>query len=264
MATTMESTNNLISGTNERSNKATQRLYEEAWFAEYLEKNQLNTAISDARKTLFIQRDKLLERMIRYNKNYSAILKKENYPNKQRDIDKYIRGSKNAAYALSVVCNAIRRLDDLPDEQEWCKIMKDLTKGYKTVNAISTGSSKMTKLAFWIQKAKMEMKGDISASAMEKYYGKPIDELLQSENLNDVASNFLVEDDVLDYSDQDKILDAINGGSVFKISPETVADVADYQSRQAQRSGGETIFNNTEEYTNPTEMNNFDSIPSNL
>ena len=91
------------------------------------------------------------------------------------------------------------------------------------------------------------MKGDINVAAMENYYGKPIDELLESENMKGVASDFLVEDSTVDYSTQQSILDAITGGSVFKVDPEEVSNAVDYQSHHARQSGGRSITNTQRE-----------------
>lgn len=264
LAETMVESNSKMTKLNKRGEKAVNTQEQESWFGEYLENNQLNIAVAQARQILFVQRDRLIERMIRYNKNYKFITQKEDYPNKKRDLAKYMRGSKNAAYAISVVCNAITRLDEIPDEKEWCDIMRSLTRGYKVVNAISTGSDLMTRMAFWVQKAKMEMKGDINVAAMEQYYGKPIDQLLESEDLNDVAANFLVEDSSVDYSTPESILGAITGGSVFKVDPETVSDAADYQSRQAQKRGSESIFNDDNVYADPKKVDVLDDLPTNL
>ena len=66
-------------------------------------------------------------------------------------------------------------------------------------------------------------------------------ELLESENMKGVASDFLVEDSTVDYSTQQSILDAITGGSVFKVDPEEVSNAVDYQSHHARQSGGRSI-----------------------
>ena len=55
-------------------------------------------------------------------------------------MDRCSTTAKNAAYALAVVEDAIDRLDSIRSEQEWRDIMRDLTNGYKLVNAISTGT----------------------------------------------------------------------------------------------------------------------------
>lgn len=262
IAQTMASGNQQLKDITQRSRRVSHKQYEEAWFAEYLERNELNLAISEVRKTLFLQRDRLLQRMIHFNRNYKANKEKEPYANQKRDLERDMRGSKNAAYALSVVCNAIDRLDELPDEQEWCSIMKDLTKGYKAINAISSGSDLMTRMAFWFQKARMEMNQDISVTLMERYYGKPIDELLQSENLENIAvTDCVVDDSVMDYSAKNNILNAIIGGSVFKIPPESIAEAADYQSRMAEKKGGPSIIKDTREYIDPNDM---DDLPTNM
>ncbi len=258
-------TNNALSGFSKREKKATDKYADEAWFADYLKRNQLDMAISTARDNLYIQRDKILRRIIRFNKEYNYTRSSDNYPNKQRDLDKYMRASKNAAYALAVVCNAIDRLDDLADEQEWFQIMRDLTNGYKTINAISTGSSIMTRLAFWIEKTKMEMKGDISVAAMEQYYGKPIDELLEDENMDGIAADFLVEDSVAEYSVGEDILRAVSRGDIFKIDPEEVTHIAQEQTVNAREKGKPQVLRGEKVYADLDDMNSdLDDLPSNM
>lgn len=108
-------------------------------------------------------------------------------------MDRCSTTAKNAAYALAVVEDAIDRLDSIRSEQEWRDIMRDLTNGYKLVNAISTGSDLMTRFVFWLQKAKSEIKGDISVEAMEYYFGKPIDKLLEEQTGTEKAADMLVK-----------------------------------------------------------------------
>lgn len=269
LADALEEANDIRTDANKRTAKATSKKQQEEWYASYLEQNKLNIAIREARDALYIQRGKLVKRMIRFNKQYRLIQEKDPYPHQQRDLDRAKNESKNAAYALSVVCDAIERLDEMPDEFEWRCIMRDLTRGYKTVNAISTGSDTMTKLAFWLQKAQLEMQGDVSAAAIEQYYGKPIDELLNNENMQGVeegfrdqsASQYLVKDEAVEFADEKKIIEAITGGSLFKIPPENVNKVADDQSRQAMANGTQPIIPVGGASVNPGQMG---EIPTNL
>ena len=109
--------------------------------------------------------------------------------------------------------------------------MRDLTKGYKLVNAVSIGSDLMTRLAFWMQKAKSEIKGDISVEAMEYYFGMPIDKLLEEQTGSEKAADMMIENSVLDLEDEDAVLEAIRWGTVFTTKPdETFKEVKDFSA----------------------------------
>ncbi len=265
--TLAESTKTVHAATKKLS-AATSKAASEEWFAKYLERDQLRTAVDEARRNLFIQRDALAKRMLNLNNEFKYI--SENMPDtpkKAKELARCSNGSKNAAYALAVVIDAIERLDDLQDEYEWRQVMKDLTHGYKTINAISTGSDLMTRLAFLFQKAKMEMKKDVTVDAMEAYYGKPIDQLLAEDDLagTTTAAQALVDDSALSYASVDKLYDAISYGAFFTASPEEVAKAASMQSDRAAATGGSRIFTSEEEYTNPSDMNSaLSDLPSNF
>lgn len=262
LAETLTKASETRSDLTKRSEKARDKVATEQWYSQKLDRHQLNQQIREARQNLFVQRDKLLRRMINFNNERDYILAKPNTEIKKRELARCSTGSKNAAYALAIVENAIDRLDDISTEREWHEIMSDLTKGYKTINAISIGSDLMTRLAFWIQKAKMEIKGDISIHAMEHYYGKPIDELLEQEDLDEVtsdiqkiASQMLVKDEALDLNNTDDILEAVRWGSIFVVQPGDVANCAEEQSANAKRTGRTGIYSNPgETYRQPSQV----------
>lgn len=233
-----------------RVEEAQEKIVSEEWYAKHLDHTRVDLEIREARQNLFEQRQRLLRRLIIFNKEYKYILTKPDTSVKMRELQRCSTGAKNAAYALAVVDDAIDRLDSIRSELEWREIMRDLTKGYKLMNAISVGSDLMTRLAFLLQKAKHDIKGDISVEAMEYYYGKPIDTLLEEQTGEANAADMLVQNSVLDLNDEDAVFDAIRWGSIFTVQPSVAADVAEQQSEKAKKTGSTPIYNKPEETFN--------------
>lgn len=228
-----------------RDMAATKKIEDAEWYMSYLKENELDQAIEHARGNLYIQKNLLKERIYKYSKLYKYTKSKGKYANQERDAKKYEVAAKNSVYAYYVILQAIYRLESIKDEYQWNKLMKDLTAGYKIINEISSGSSLMTKFAYWFQKAKMDMKGDISVAAMENFYGKPIDELLTSENL-DVKSSaeILVQDKILDLDEEMDEADMnsyILGGDAFSVDMEKFFDAVNEQGQVANERGSSPV-----------------------
>ena len=219
----------------------------EKWTSEYLDKKRLTDEIHKARKNLYIQRDKLLRRIRHYNAEYASISARPDSEKKTKEMLRCSSISKNSMFALCLVEDAIDKLDDIPSEFEWHQLMRDLTAGYKTVNAISVGSDLMTRLAYWMQKAKLDLKGNISVHAMEHYYGRPIDELLQNENVDGVASQLLVKDEAMQLQDEKDILDSIRWRTIYTVDPTVVSKAVYDQSVGAKGKYAPIIQNPTYE-----------------
>ena len=244
--TTVRANDSMTNITN-RTEKIKEKLNAEEWYSKHLDRANLDTEIHEARQNLFIQRERLLRRLITFNREYKYILQKPDTSIKRRELERCSTGAKNAAYALAIVDEAIDRLDNIRSEHEWRDIMRDLTKGYKLVNAVSIGSDLMTRLAFWMQKAKSEIKGDISVEAMEYYFGMPIDKLLEEQTGSEKAADMLIENSVLDLEDEDAVLEAIRWGTVFTVTPNEASNVAEQQSNKAKSVGGTPIFTKPDE-----------------
>ena len=248
LAETLSQTSDTRSDLVKRGEIARDKVATEEWYSKKLDERQFNQEVREARQNLFIQRVKLLKRMINFNKEHKYIKEEKSESSiKKRELKRCEIGSKNAAYALAVVEDAIDRLDDISSEREWHDIMHDLTKGYKTINALSVGSDLMTRLAFWIQKAKLDINGDISVHAMEHYYGKPINELLDQAEIKEVASDMLVKDEAMDLKNSDKILEAVRWGDIYKVPVSDVNDVVEEFSEKAEKSGSKPIIENPRE-----------------
>lgn len=259
-------TNDALTDLAQKKDKLADTLVSEEWYNKHLTRAQMDDELRKARQTLFVQRDRLLFRLRNYTKEYKYVLQKPNTSVKRRELDRCSTGAKNAAYALAIVEEAIDRLDNIRSEQEWRDIMRDLTNGYKLVNAISTGSDLMTRFAFWLQKARSEIKGDISLEAMEYYFGKPIDKLLDEQTGTEKAADMLVNNSILDLDDEDAVLEAIRWGSAFSVTPTEAAGVAAEQSTYASKRGKEPVFNDTKDINSVSEMDfaaiNDKDIPS--
>ena len=132
--TTVRANDSMTNITN-RTEKVKEKLNAEEWYSKHLDRANLDTEIHEARQNLFIQRERLLRRLITFNREYKYILQKPDTSIKRRELERCSTGAKNAAYALAIVDEAIDRLDNIRSEHEWRDIMRDLTKGYKLVNA---------------------------------------------------------------------------------------------------------------------------------
>ena len=231
----------------ERRGQAQLKVKSEEQYQKQLDRNRLEDEITQAKANLYSQRQKLVRRLIRYNNEYSSIYGQPNTPVKERELKRCRTGAKNAAYALSIVEEAIDRLDNLPSEYEWREIMRDLTKGYKLVNSISLGSDLITRLAFLWQKAKSDIKQDISVESMEHYYGRSIDQLLEEQRIDKAASEMLVKDEALGLNNEQQVLEAVRWGTVFTIQPSELAAAAQQQSESARRRNQAAIYDNLDE-----------------
>ena len=247
-----------------RRGEAEQKVKVEERYQKQLDRNKLEDEITSAKSKLYIQRQKLIRRLIHFNNEYSFISTQPDSPKKQKELERCSAGSKNAAYALAVIEQAIDRLDDLPSEYEWREIMRDLTKGYKLVNKISVGSDLVTRLAFLWQQAKYDIKDDISVNAMEHYYGRSIDTLLEEQKIDKVAAEMLVKDEALKMDNEKDIMNAIRWGTIFTIQPSELADAAQEQSINARRNHQQAIYDDPEEvYERPMDLDAaLDNLPS--
>lgn len=263
-AETLTTANDTLTELADRREKAKHKEKIEEQYAKHLDKSRLEDEISEVREKLFIQRKKLLMRFINFNREYRYVCAQPDSPVKKDELKRCSVGSKNAAYALAVVEEAISRLDNIHSEYEWREIIRDLTKGYKMMNAISIGSDMMTRLAFLLQKARYEIKGDLSVEAMEYYYGRPIDKLLQEQKIDKVATEMLVKDEALDLDNEQQILEAIRWGRIYNVQPSEIADAAQEQSLKARKNHGTPIYDNPEEtYENPIDLDAaLDNLPS--
>ncbi len=261
---TLTNANETLTELADRREKAQHKEKIEEQYAKHLDKSRLEDEINMARENLFVQRKKLIIRLIKFNNEYRYVCSQPDSPIKNKEMKRCSAGSKNAAYALAVVEDAISRLDDIHSEYEWREIIRDLTKGYKMMNAISISSDMMTRLAFLMQKARNEIKGDISVEAMEYYYGRPIDTLLKEQKIDKLASEMLVKDETLELDNEQQILEAIRWGRIYNVQPGEVADAAQEQSLKARQNRRTPIYDNPEEtYEKPMDIDAaLDNLPS--
>ncbi len=262
---TMTQTNDRMSAASATQAQLRKNMEQEEWFNSYLKNHDLASAVQRAKDDLYVQRDKIRKRMITLVREYHHYKDDPAYPNRIKEMLRCSSGAKNAAYALSVIQEAIDRLNDKITEYEWAQTMRDLTAGYKVVNAISTGSSLMTRLVLLMQKAKADAHEDISIAAMEHYYGKNIDTLLSEQNATQAVTQMLVNDKVLEMRSDQEIDEAIRRGIFFEMQPDEVTRVAEEQSERASETGGEKIIKDTDQDRAPKNVQDmFSSLPTNL
>lgn len=239
----LEEANSIRMATAERKKEQQKRASDIKWVEKHLDSNELRDQVNEAKGELWVVRDKLYDIIHRSVKEYSYLEKQPESPGRNTKMDNLNKKYKNAFYALAMVQQTIDRLNEMPSEYEWKQIMKDLTNGYKLVNAISTGSEWITRLSFWMQKTKMETKGMVSLSAMEDCFGKPIDQILQEEKIDKAATDILVTAQAQDLNAMSKqdILEAAKNGVFVTVQPQeaiNVAKSAESQMKESQQTIG--------------------------
>lgn len=227
-----------------RNKEAQHKLTFEEGYKKQMKEDKLTSDIRYARQKLFIQRDYLVKELIKSNREYKYLMEnKPDGPVRQKELDRCSLTSKNAAYGLAIVTDAIDRLDDIPSEVRWREVMTDLTKGYKMMNSISSGRVNLfTKLAFLYQRARHDIKKDISVKQMERYYGKSIDTLLEEQTGDANAADVLVRHSAIDLDNQDEILEAVRWGTIYDIPPRDLTRMADEQCTEAAEKGFDPIY----------------------
>lgn len=251
------------------------KIESEEWFKKQLGQRELEQQVFKAKKLLYIQRDKLLRRILNFNRERKYIMTKPNTAIKKRELMRCSNGAKNAAFALSAVEDALGRLEDIRSEYEWQGIMSDLTSSYKTINSIVTGSNTLNKLAFLVQRTKFHMNEEVSLLSMEHHYGQSVAELLETplENIemvdyekqvnelknsmdqqslnsynanSDRAIDNLVDDSIFGMEDSEEILEAIRWGSIYKIQPVEFSNIVEETNEELKRTGSKVEVENYE------------------
>lgn len=227
----------------ERKKEQKKRASDIEWVEKHLNDKKLMEEISEAKSDLWVVRDQLYNIIDKSVKEYVYLQKQPESYGKKTKMEQLNKKYKNAFYALTLVQQVLERLEEMPSEYEWKQIIKDLTNGYKVVNAISTGSDLLTRLSFWMQKTKMELKGEVSAAMMEDYFGKPIDEILQKANIDKACADILVSAQAEELSTMSKqaVLDAARNGVFVSVQPQEIVNVAkstETLSKQANNAIG--------------------------
>lgn len=254
--------NNTLSDLASRRKDAEHKLSTEEEYKKQLDERRLADEISEARSRLFVQRSELLGRVMHFNREYRYISGKPDSPKKRDELERCSAAAKNAAYALAVVENAIERLDTIHTEAKWRELIRDITKAYKMVNGIKIGADLLTRLAFLWQKGKYDIKDDLTIDAMEHYYGRSIDKLLEEQRVDKVASELLVKDEALALDNEQDIIDAIQWGTIFTVQPDELYAAAEQQSERARSTNHDPIYEETT-YDNPEDLETaLDSLPS--
>ena len=220
---TLENLNNTRMENAERTRAQKERAADLEWVDQQVRKRQLLEQIDKAKGEMWVIRDKLTD--IIYTAQKEIAYRNANdpaTPGRDAKLRKLETKWKNAYYLLALVEQTLDRLSEIPEEHEWQQIVRTLTKGYKTVNAISTGSDWMTRISLWYQKTKFAIKSDVSAINNERYFLTPIDKLIEEENLPKTPTDMLVtasNEEMRELSKED-IMDAARNGAYLSVQPQ--------------------------------------------
>lgn len=278
--------NDRIVEINKNERVVNDKIESEEWFKKQLSQRELEQQIFTAKKLLYIQRDKLIRRIITFNRERKYIMTKPNTAIKKRELMRCANGAKNAAFALSAVEDALGRLEDIRSEYEWQGIMSDLTSAYKTINSIVVGSNTMNKLALLIQRTKFHMNEEVSLLSMEHHYGQSVAELLETplenievvnyeQQVNELKSAIkqqtlnipdtnrngtidnIVDDSIFEMENAEEILEAIRWGSVYKIQPVEFANIVKEADEELKRTGSKMEVDN---YDSAKDVNDISGV----
>ena len=219
---TLENLNNTRMENAERTRAQEERASDLEWVNQQIQKRKLLEQINKAKGEMWVIRDKLTDIIYTAQKEIAYRQTEPATPGRDAKLKKLETKWKNAYYALALVEQTLDRLSEIPEEHEWRQIIRNLTKGYKTVNAISTGSDWMTRISLWYQKTKFAIKSDVSAINNERYFLTPIDKLIEEENLPKTPADMLVtasNDDMRELS-KDDIRDAARNGAYLSMQPQ--------------------------------------------
>lgn len=222
------------------------------WEGKRLDANQLKQEVNKAKKNLVVKRDEIVKNISFYQRELEYDSKMQDSGSKASDLKKNATKIKNNYYALALIEQTLDRLDDIVSDHEWHQTIVDLTNGYKAVNAISHGHDRMTRFAFWIQKAKLELKGNFSLQEMENYFGKPIDKLLDEKGITS-ANDGLVGDEILSPMSEMDIRNAARGGRYMVVQPFELAHAAAEQSAAAPSIGAEPVIDSPVNFSEMSE-----------
>ncbi|MBQ8920632.1 MAG: hypothetical protein IJ060_00520 [Oscillospiraceae bacterium] len=209
------------------------------WVDQQLRRNQLLEQIDKAKGEMWVIRDQLTDIIYTAQKEIAYRQTEPATPGRDAKLRKLETKWKNAYYALALVEQTLERLSEIPEEHEWQQIIRNLTKGYKTVNAISTGSDWMTRISLWYQKTKFGIKSDVSAINNERYFLTPIDKLIEEENLPKTPADMLITASSSDMKGltKEQIRDAAKNGAFLAMQPEEVIAATENAEKMMAEQG---------------------------
>ena len=209
------------------------------WVDQQLRRNQLLEQIDKAKGEMWVIRDQLTDIIYTAQKEIAYRQTEPATPGRDAKLRKLETKWKNAYYALALVEQTLERLSESPEEHEWQQIIRNLTKGYKTVNAISTGSDWMTRISLWYQKTKFGIKSDVSAINNERYFLAPIDKLIEEENLPKTPADMLITASSSDMKGltKEQIRDAAKNGAFLAMQPEEVIAATENAEKMMAEQG---------------------------
>lgn len=231
---------------------------------ELLTKEELRQNISEVKGDLWFARDKIYNGLIMHAREIAYINRRQPTPGGiQRKNNLEIR-IKNNIYALTLIEEALQRIDDAMTEYEWNKTMRDLTNGYKAINSFSKESTWLTKFRLRFNKIKFDI-NEKSTSASTHAIGivKPIDTIIKDENILPVVEDILVKS--VDYNtltemDKNSIFEAARNGVFVNVQPEELRREALAAEEEVKMETGQTDVH----FNAENEPLNFNSHSSNL
>ena len=259
----MEESIAIRDGLLERGKEQRERAANLKYMDRHLTKADLRNSIADAKGELFVTRDQLYNII---NRSAKEIIYLENQPATPGGAKRHknlMARFKNALYALTLVEQILDRLNNIMSEHEWQQVIRDLTNGYKTVNAISTGSDWLTRFLFKIQKLKLNMKGMVSASSRENYFGKTIDERLAEEDASQAAVDMLVTAECQELVNLDKqsVFEAARNGVFVTMMPdEVVYEVGEAEKEMISKDISPEIGLEMDNQNITTEMSHMERV----
>lgn len=236
---TLEDLNNARMEAANRKREQIKRAADLDFVDRHLNRSELLEEIDKAKGEMWVIKDQLTEIIYTAQKEIGYLAKQPASPGRDAKILKLNTKWKNAYYALALVEQTLERIKEIPEEHEWRLIMRDLAKGYKTINAISTGSDWMTRISLWYQKTKFRIKNEVSAISRERYFVTPIDQLLADEGLANSAADLLVTAQNTDMQglSKDAIEDAAKNGVYLSVQPNELVKATEDAEQQMAQSG---------------------------
>lgn len=236
---TLEDLNNARMEAANRKREQVKRASDLDFVDRQLSKTELIEQVDKTKGEMWVIKDQLSEIIFSAQKEIAFRQKQPPSPGRDAQLRKLETKWKNAYYALALVQQTLERLKEMPQEHEWRQIMRDLTKGYKTINAISTGSDWMTRISLWYQKFKFGIKSDVSAINSERYFMTPIDKLMEEEGLSQSATDLLVtaQNGDMQGLSKEAIEDAAKNGVFLSVQPAELVQATENAEKEMAAHG---------------------------
>lgn len=208
-----------------------------------LSKEELRDSINDVRGDLWVTRDKIYDRMVINSREISYLSRNASTPGNNKRKAQLETRIKNDLYALTLIEEALQRIDDAMSEREWNQTLRDLSNGYKTINSFDKESSWLTKFRLKFNKVKSDMK---NRSASTSQHGvtiiKSIDKVTDENEFTQSAEDILVKAvdyDQLQEIDKDTIFEIARNGEFVNYQPDELRGAAKEAENEVIKEEGQ-------------------------